>query len=64
MLALHALPPLALLAFGGWLVSMARNDVSIADSLWPLLILLATHPRGDRADCGLGAALGSPHHLA
>jgi steroid 5-alpha reductase family enzyme len=41
MLALHALPPLALLAFGGWLVSMARNDVSIADSLWPLLILLA-----------------------
>jgi steroid 5-alpha reductase family enzyme len=41
MLALHALLPLALLAFGGWLVSMARNDVSIADSLWPLLILLA-----------------------
>jgi steroid 5-alpha reductase family enzyme len=41
MLALHALLPLVLLTFGGWLVSMARNDVSIADSLWPLLILLA-----------------------
>ena len=42
MLALHSLMPMALLAVGVWLVSMVRNDVSIADSLWPLFILLAS----------------------
>ena len=41
MLALQALIPMALLAFGAWLASLVRNDVSIADSLWPLFILLA-----------------------
>jgi len=41
MLALHALLPMALLAVGAWLASLFRNDVSIADSLWPLFILLA-----------------------
>ena len=41
MLALHALLPMALLAVGGWLASLVKNDVSIADSLWPLFILLA-----------------------
>lgn len=41
MLALHALLPMALLAVVAWLASLARNDVSIADSLWPLFILMA-----------------------
>jgi len=42
MLALQALLPLALLAVGAWLASLVRHDVSIADSLWPMFILLAT----------------------
>ncbi len=41
MLALHALLPIAVLAVGAWLASLIKNDVSIADSLWPLFILLA-----------------------
>jgi steroid 5-alpha reductase family enzyme len=41
MLALDSLLPMALLAVGAWLASLLKNDVSIADSLWPLLILLA-----------------------
>ncbi len=41
MLVLHALLPVALLAVGAWLASLIKNDVSIADSLWPLFILLA-----------------------
>ena len=41
MLALHALLPMALLAVATWLASLASNDVSIADSLWPLFILMA-----------------------
>jgi len=40
-LSLYALLPMALLALGGWLASLIKNDVSIADSLWPLFILLA-----------------------
>jgi len=42
MLALDPLLPMAFLAVGAWLASLAKNDVSIADSLWPLFILLAT----------------------
>jgi len=41
MLALDSLLPMALLAVGAWLASLLKNDVSIADSLWPLFILLA-----------------------
>jgi len=41
MLALDPLLPMALLAIGAWLASLIKNDVSIADSLWPLFILLA-----------------------
>jgi steroid 5-alpha reductase family enzyme len=41
MLALDPLLPMAFLAVGAWLASLAKNDVSIADSLWPLFILLA-----------------------
>jgi len=37
--ALQALLLMALLAFGTWLVSLRKNDVSIVDSIWPLLIL-------------------------
>ncbi len=33
---------MAILAVGAWLASQIKNDVSIADSLWPLFILLAT----------------------
>lgn len=39
ILALQAFPPIALVAFCAWLVSLRRNDVSIVDSFWPLLIL-------------------------
>ena len=38
--ALLALAATALLAFGGWLASIARHDVSIVDSLWALFFLL------------------------
>jgi len=38
-MAFQALSLMALLAFGAWLVSLNRNDVSIVDSFWPLLIL-------------------------
>ena len=41
MLALQALLPMLVLAVGAWLVSLFKNDVSFADSLWPLFILLA-----------------------
>ena len=41
-LALQALLPMAMLAVGAWLARVVKNDVSIADSLWPLFILLAT----------------------
>jgi steroid 5-alpha reductase family enzyme len=41
MLGLDPLLPMAFLAVGAWLASLAKNDVSIADSLWPLFILLA-----------------------
>jgi len=41
MLALDPLLPMAFLAVGAWLASLAKNEVSIADSLWPLFILLA-----------------------
>jgi len=41
MLVLNAVLPMVLLAIGAWLASLLKNDVSIADSLWPLFILLA-----------------------
>ncbi len=41
MIALQALLMLLLLGFGAWLVSLRKNDVSIVDSVWPLLILTA-----------------------
>lgn len=37
--ALQALLLMFVLAFGAWLVSLRVNDVSIVDSVWPLLIL-------------------------
>jgi len=37
--ALAALLMMYLLALGTWLVSLRKNDVSIADSVWPLFIL-------------------------
>ena len=49
MLALHALLPMALLAVCAWLASLAKNDVSIADSLWPLFILLAAATHANAA---------------
>jgi len=39
MPALQALLWLMVLAFAAWLVSLRKNDVSIVDSFWPLLIL-------------------------
>jgi len=55
-IAFQALSLMALLAFGAWLVSLRKNDVSIVDSFWPLLILtgaatyvLATPETGLRA---------------
>jgi len=39
MIALQALLLMVLLAFVAWLVSLYKNDVSIVDSFWPLLIL-------------------------
>jgi steroid 5-alpha reductase family enzyme len=39
--ALCALAALAALAFCTWLVSLAKRDVSIVDSVWSLMILLA-----------------------
>jgi steroid 5-alpha reductase family enzyme len=39
--ALIALAAMAALAFCGWLVSLAKRDVSIVDSAWSLMILLA-----------------------
>ena len=39
IVALQALLSMVLLAFGAWLVSLRKNDVSIVDSFWPLLIL-------------------------
>jgi steroid 5-alpha reductase family enzyme len=39
--ALCALVALAALAFCTWLVSLAKRDVSIVDSVWSLMILLA-----------------------
>jgi len=39
MIALQALLWITLLAFGAWLLSLRKNDVSIVDSFWPLLIL-------------------------
>ncbi len=39
MIALQALLIMFLLAFGTWLVSLRKNDVSIVDSVWSLLIL-------------------------
>jgi len=39
ILALQALLWIAALAFGAWLLSLRKNDVSIVDSFWPLLIL-------------------------
>lgn len=36
---LPVLAALAVLAAGGWLVSLAKRDVSIVDSLWSLLVL-------------------------
>jgi steroid 5-alpha reductase family enzyme len=45
MVDLHAaslaLGAIALFAIGGWLLSLARRDVSIVDSLWSLFFLLA-----------------------
>jgi len=38
---LIALAAILLFAFGGWLASLTRNDVSIVDSLWALFFLLA-----------------------
>lgn len=37
-----ALSLMAFLAFAAWLVSLLVNDVSIVDSVWPLLILTGT----------------------
>jgi len=37
--ALQALLWMVVLAFGAWLLSLRKNDVSIVDSFWPLLIL-------------------------
>jgi len=42
MIALQALLWITLLAFGAWLLSLRKNDVSIVDSFWPLLILTGT----------------------
>lgn len=39
--ALLALPAVLALAFGGWLWSLARSNVTVVDSLWPLLFLAA-----------------------
>jgi len=39
IIALQALLWTGLLAFGAWLLSLRKNDVSIVDSFWPLLIL-------------------------
>jgi len=39
MIALQALLLMVPLAFGAWLLSLRKNDVSIVDSFWPLLIL-------------------------
>jgi len=39
--ALCALAALAALAFCTWLISLAKRDVSIVDSVWSLMILLA-----------------------
>jgi steroid 5-alpha reductase family enzyme len=39
--ALLALAAIAVLAVAGWLLSVARRDVSIVDSLWSLFFLLA-----------------------
>lgn len=36
-----ALAALLVFGLGGWLVSLARHDVSIVDSLWSLMFLLA-----------------------
>ena len=41
MIALQALLSMVPLAFGAWLLSLRKNDVSIVDSFWPLLILTA-----------------------
>ena len=38
-IALQALLLMYLLAFGVWLLSLRKNNVSIVDSFWPLLIL-------------------------
>lgn len=38
---LIALAAILLFAFGGWLASLVKNDVSIVDSLWSLFFLLA-----------------------
>ena len=39
--AYTALGALLLVGFAGWLVSLAKRDVSIVDTLWPLLFLVA-----------------------
>lgn len=38
--ALWALLAMSLLGFAGWALSLAKRDVSIVDSLWPLFFLL------------------------
>jgi len=40
MVAFQALSYMAPLAFCAWLLSLRKNDVSIVDSFWPLLILM------------------------
>ena len=39
--ALYGLGTILALAFGTWIVSIVKHDVSIVDSVWSLLILLA-----------------------
>ena len=74
--ALQALLLIYLLALCAWRVSLSKNDVSIADTAWPLYILiggaayaLAASQTGPRACCGhtgsvVGGAIDDSHYLA
>ena len=70
-LAGHGLLAIAALALLGWIVSVLREDVSVADSLWPIFIALAAWvyavcgwPPGPRLGVSLGLVTAWAARLA
>jgi steroid 5-alpha reductase family enzyme len=53
--AINALGALLAVGFAGWLVSIGKRDVSIADSAWPLFFLLALVVYASTASTSVGS---------